>query len=252
MARNCNTKCEVCGKEIYRNPNRKAKHVFCSKECMSIMNKRINCTLVKCNNCGKEFYRKNSQLGKNNYCSKDCFEKVRTKADLEKIINLHKQGMYDKDIAKELNMSRAGITYILNKNGFKNRHTKINNTELRLRLSQANKGKRTGIDNHKFKGYAKYTAMARGLFNSISKMYMLKKEYTCEKCGKKGGNLNSHHIKRFSVILEEFLKAHKDIINTENFSDLILKYDDFVNEDNLILLCEECHKKEHKRMEIRK
>lgn len=47
-------------------------------------------------------------------------------------------------------------------------------------------------------------------------------DYTCQKCGKKGGNLNAHHIKAYA-----------------EYPDLRIEL------DNGITLCEECHKKEH-------
>lgn len=48
-------------------------------------------------------------------------------------------------------------------------------------------------------------------------------DYTCKMCGKKGGNLNAHHIKSFKKYPELRLKL-----------------------SNGLTLCEECHKKIHK------
>lgn len=245
MAGRPNYKCDVCGKEMYKNPNVKQEYTTCSRECRSILHKRIYGNLVKCDNCGKEFYRKKSSCGIRNYCSKECFREANPIADVDKIIELHKQGLYDKDIGKILNRSRARITSILNKNGFSQRHSKIDDLELRKRISDTNRGQRTGLKNHNFKGNSKYTTMARGLFGSIRSMYMAEKNYTCEICGKRGGDLNVHHIKHFSKIITEFLNKYKDIVTPENFSELILQYPDFTNQKNLILLCKECHKKEH-------
>lgn len=48
--------------------------------------------------------------------------------------------------------------------------------------------------------------------------------YTCQICGKRGGNLNAHHIKRYRNNIE-----------------------DRTNTDNGITLCEKCHRELHKR-----
>lgn len=242
-----NFKCEVCGKPVYRNPNKPPKHITCSKECRSILSAKLNRVLVKCEYCGKELYRTKSRSRGRIYCNNECYLKANPPVDEELVIELHKNGLYDKEIAEKLQCARSNVTRILNKFGYKNRRTKINDLELRARLSASNKGKRTGSENHNYKGNSEFVNLARGLFNAISKAYKVKKNFTCERCGKRGGNLNTHHKKRFHQILKEFIDIYGDILTTENFSKLLLTYEDFVNESNLELLCVKCHKEEHKK-----
>ena len=63
--------------------------------------------------------------------------------------------------------------------------------------------------------------------------------FVCQDCGQKGGNLNAHHIKSFSSILQ-FYK----ITTLEE----ALECEELWNINNGVTLCKECHKKLHKRM----
>lgn len=241
-----NFKCEVCGKPVYRNPNKPPKHITCSKECRNILSAKLNRVLVKCEYCGKEFYRIRSRSKGRIYCNEECYKKANPPIDEKLVIKLHEEGLYDKEIAIKLNCGRPNITRILNKLGYKGRRVKANDLELRKRLSDSNKGKRTGPQNHNYKGHSEFTDMARGLFHPIAKLYRATKNYTYERCGRRGGDLHVHHKKRFHEILEEFISLYKDILNTDNFSMLLSKYPDFIDEDNLELLCTKCHDEEHK------
>jgi len=58
-------------------------------------------------------------------------------------------------------------------------------------------------------------------------------DFTCQECGKRGGDLNVHHIKLFSIIWEE------NNIKTRNQA---IKCDELWNINNGITLCEKCHK----------
>jgi len=245
MPRNPNCKCEICNKEIYRNLNKPTKNITCSKECRKVFIQQQHGKQVICALCGKSFYKKNSKINKINFCNDECYRNYnKPKLEINEIIKLHEDGLYDKDIAKIAECSRALIVNLLNQNGFTNRRTKINNHELRARISKANTGKRTGKENHNYKGNSSFTLMARGLTRSISKQYMMKKNYMCEICGKRGGDLNTHHIKPFYIILDEFLLQNPNITK-EEFAKKLLKYDEFINENNLILTCIECHRNIH-------
>ena len=163
---------------------------------------------------------------------------------LQDIIDLHNQGLYDKEIAQILGCSRENIVKRLNKAGFKNRHGKIDDIALRNRISNSLKGRFTGKDNPNYKGYTNEKTLARGLFKTISKEMIRNCDFSCQICGQHGGNLNTHHIKPFRVIFDNFIK---DVYsgNIENFYHEILAYEDFTDKTNLIVVCEDCHKQIH-------
>lgn len=71
--------------------------------------------------------------------------------------------------------------------------------------------------------------------------------YTCQDCGdNKGGNLNVHHKRRFSVILSEFLQRYSQfspIEDREILLRLAITYAPFWDINNGRTLCKKCHKK---------
>ena len=163
---------------------------------------------------------------------------------LQDIIDLHNQGLYDKEIAQILGCSRENIVKRLNKAGFKNRRSKIDDIALRNRISNSLKGRFTGKDNPNYKGYTDEKTLARGLFKTISKEMIRNCDFSCQICGRHGGNLNTHHIKPFRVIFDDFIKNVYSG-NIENFYHEILAYEDFTDKTNLIVVCENCHKQIH-------
>jgi hypothetical protein len=163
---------------------------------------------------------------------------------LEEIIKLHNQGLYDREIAEIFGCTRDNITYRLNKAGIKNRKSKVDDINLRNRISASLKGRYVGKDNPNYKGYTNERTLARGLFKTISKEMLRDCNFTCQICGQHGGNLHTHHIKPFHVIFDNFIRNVYSN-NIENFYHEILNYDDFTNKDNLIVVCESCHKKIH-------
>jgi len=57
--------------------------------------------------------------------------------------------------------------------------------------------------------------------------------FTCQKCGEKGGKLNAHHIKSFSNILQEYeITTFEEALNCA----------ELWNTNNGITYCEGCHK----------
>ena len=64
---------------------------------------------------------------------------------------------------------RSNITHHLNKAGITNRKSKIDNIELRNRISQSLIGRYVGENNPNYKGYTEEKQIARGIFKTISK-----------------------------------------------------------------------------------
>lgn len=170
---------------------------------------------------------------------------------LQDIINLHLQGFTDKEISEKLGCTRNNITTRLNKAGYKNRKEKINNIELRNRISNSLRGNQLGLKNPNYKEFDEnknltyyYKNRARGLYRTFAKEAIRNSDYKCKICGSKTNALEVHHIKPFQKILNDFLtNAYSG--NRESFSEELLKYPDFINKKNLIVLCPTCHREIH-------
>ena len=168
------------------------------------------------------------------------------KLNLDKnlILELHHSGLTDSEIAKELGCERSNITYHLNKMGIINRKSKIENVGLRNKISQSLIGRYTGSNNPNYKGYANEKTIARGMFKTFSKRKIRECNYTCQHCGQHGGDLETHHIKPFNIIFYEFIR---DVYSgdIENLYNELITYEDFIDENNMVVLCHNCHHNVH-------
>ena len=152
--------------------------------------------------------------------------------------------MQDVEIADALGCTRSNITVCLNKMGYSNRRSKVQNIDLRNRISQSLIGRFVGEKNPNYKGYTDEKEVARGIFKTISKRLIRNRGFSCEHCGKHGGDLQTHHIKPFSVIMAEFFNTKYDG-EIENLYDELMSYPDFTDESNMVVLCRDCHHKVH-------
>ena len=71
-------------------------------------------------------------------------------------------------------------------------------------------------------------------------------DYTCQLCGAKHVVLHVHHIRPFSEIVAEILNEHpmldpNDVDDKLELYEIITHDPRFLDEDNLITFCKDCH-----------
>lgn len=157
---------------------------------------------------------------------------------------LHKEGLTDSEIANRLGCTRSNVTAHLNQMGYIKRHSKIDNIELRNRISKSLIGRYVGEGNPNYKGYTNEKVIARGIFKTFSKRLLRKEDFTCKCCKRRGGTMETHHIKPFNLIFKEFIENAYDGDSKTLYAQL-MSYSDFTDEDNMVVLCHDCHKKVH-------
>ena len=121
--------------------------------------------------------------------------------------------------------------------------------ETRLKIGKSSIGKHVGEKSFLWKGgVSPIHKMIRGLQESKNwrKSVFERDNYTCQACMKRGVKLDPHHLKRFSIILNEFLKLYSQfspIEDKETLIKLAVSYPEFWNIDNGQTLCRDCHNK---------
>jgi len=111
------------------------------------------------------------------------------------------------------------------------------NESTRKKMSDAHKGEKSPM----WKGGI--TPLNRAIrrlpeYNLWISLIFERDGYTCQKCNKHGGDLNAHHIKEFSRIIEDnFITSTEHALSCKELWDL----------NNGITFCIKCHKKEHKK-----
>ena len=183
---------------------------------------KIEC---KCIVCGKSFmkYKYDINIGRGKYCSNQC-RFVANKKGLGGYKNVRGENHYLWNGGKIKRICK-----------FCKKEFSIAPSELAKKEGSGNfcskscSGKyHSGSLSSSWRGGK--TSKTRLLRNSIDalnfrKDVMDRDNYTCQKCGKRGGKLNAHHI----IPLSKDASLSGDITNG-------------------VTLCEECHKKEHQRI----
>ncbi len=164
------------------------------------------------------------------------------KEDQAKIWELHEQGLYDREIAEIMHCTRENITHFLNKRGVSGRKEKINDIELRNRISNSLINRYNYTNNPNFENKSSLYDTARGLFKTIKNRILRNNPNVCAICGSTE-RIETHHLKSFNGIFNEFMQIYSG--NRATFEDEILNFPDFMDENNILMVCHSCHKKIH-------
>lgn len=128
---------------------------------------------------------------------------------------------------------------------------KIHNNKTRQKIRESNK-RRIGPKSDRWKGgITSLRDMIRSLEeNKIWRKQVFQRDgYICKICNKsKSGKLIAHHIKSFSVILNEFLQEYSQFSPIEDkdiLQRVAIGYKPFWDIENGIIVCDDCHKLNH-------
>ena len=205
-------KCKTCGKtfKVWRKVNLLGQGIYCSRGCMKEDKNNIKICLT----CGKTFYSwKSLELkNKGRFCNRKCY------AEYQKTIIGDKTNAYNSLMVK---CKTCGKKFLKPKSHiWKNNY--CSNKCGNIDYSKIHNGK----NSHTWKGgktKLSKTIRCRKKYDHWRYEVFTRDKFTCQDCGRVGGDLNAHHIKEFALYPELRHEA-----------------------SNGITLCKPCHRKKHK------
>ncbi len=218
--------CSVCGSFFNTRPSLLLKGwgKFCSPSCYQKYRSNKKKTMMTCANCGKEFPTFPSRIiGGRKFCSKKC--------------------MGDSTKGEKSRRWNSAFKYC----AFCGDRFKANAHEVNSKIYCSNTCKGLGMRGDKSVswkgGVTPYRTLLRNSMKYITwRTHVFKRDnFTCQKCGQRGGSIHAHHKKRFAVILNDI----KQMFPLLSLSDIADNYHDLWDIQNGITLCKKCHIKTH-------
>lgn len=268
-----NCACKNCGKPLYVSKSRlkKGTNIFCSQSCsssymMKNRNKKYREDLnATCSYCGKRFHKKKSHLFEgSNFCSAECRSKF------HKDRRVHKKCLvcgkefdvspYKKDSVKFCSRDCADEY----QRRFREKHKcaycgkDVSVTRVTIKRSKtglyfcSNKcvGKYfSGEKSPMYTGTSDLVKVLRTYYGLHQRPKVFERDNkVCQICGKRATNV--HHKYPLYKMLQDFQKEHPEIDIQQN---IYLTAQKFISEcsifndmNNLISVCEDCHKELHR------
>jgi len=222
--------CQICGKEFNTTAYSIKTGIgkFCSRSCANvILNKqRSSGVLFRCQQCGKQIYRKQFEIksGKHKFCSNKCkhiamIKRQSRNCEICGKVFMAKVSNISKGYSKMCSMKCHGI------------HTSLR--QAREKNPMWNGGITPALT--AIRNSTRYHNWRMSIF--------LRDNFICQKCGVRGGKLHAHHIKSFSLIMDDIQKN----LPLLNLQDAAMLYSPLWEISNGTTICEPCHKKEHKK-----
>lgn len=195
-------KCNQCGKLFNVIPAVAGSRKHCSKECLFAAMRKPRVSII-CAVCGKTFEVIPSLVGISKYCSKDC-----------QIIGIRKP--------IDVTCETCGVVFTVIPSVIKNGKGKYCSKEC---MSEGISRRFKGVNAPNWRGGR--TSKNKNIRDSLAyrnwrESVFARDNWTCQDCGKRGGDLHPHHIFPFAEFSEHRLEVW-----------------------NGVTLCVSCHAKVH-------
>lgn len=158
------------------------------------------------------------------------YQNKKLTADQEQdLVRRYEAGEHSGPLGKEYGIHKSSVTAIVKRHGGKIKDNYGPN-------NPSWKGGRVPLDKL-VRNHSKYAKLRERLFQESN--------YTCALCHCRGVRLEMHHIQPFREIMDDFVSILSTGMKYSEINSRIEKFHAFWDEDNLMVLCDACHKEEH-------
>lgn len=231
--------CSHCGESfsITKSEVKKGRGKYCGLQCKRDGWRKS--VVIKCLTCGKEFItnKANAYNDGRKYCSHKCYSKS-ISINFSGANNPKYQGG---DVEKVCLV--CGVRFMVDRS----RHNLGNVKCCSYKCMGKFQSKNRAGENHPrwIGGCEDDNLFVRGSRQSVKwrQDVFVRDNFTCVKCGQHGGDLEAHHIKRFS----DLIKEAKNYLPLFDIRVSAFMYSPLWDISNGVVLCKKCHRDEHRK-----